>query len=213
MGMDLGMETPLSPEPNVAPDALVVDSDLGRFTEIAERARVVECEIGDYSYVMNDADLMYAKVGKFVSIASHVRVNPSNHPMWRPALHHFTYRSVQYGFGPDDAEIFDWRRGNAVTIGPDVWLGSGVIVLPGLRVGTGAVVGAGAVVTKDVAPYAVMVGVPARKVKDRFPKDVREALLRIRWWDWPHEQIAKALADFRSPDVRDFIRKYGKPDH
>lgn len=196
-------------EPCVHPTAKVVDCRLGQWTEVGERAQLVECEIGDYSYVCNDSDLMYATLGKFVSVASHVRVNPSNHPMWRPTQHHFTYRSEPYGFGPDDEALFDWRRGHSVSIGHDAWLGHGVIVLPGVSVGLGAVIGAGAVVTRDVGPYAVMVGVPAKKVRDRFPTDVQQALMEIAWWEWGHEAIGRAMSDFRGGDIREFIAKYG----
>jgi len=202
------MSKALSPEPTVHPTAQIKDSTLGRYTEVGERVQMVECELGDYSYVCNDSDLMYATLGKFVSVASHVRVNPSNHPMWRPTLHHFTYRSEQYGFGPDDEGLFDWRREHSVTIGHDAWLGHGVIVLPGVSIGIGAVIGAGAVVTKDVEPYSVMVGTPARKVRERFEREVQEALLKIAWWEWGHEQVAAALDDFRGRNIGDFIAKY-----
>ncbi|MFO7595372.1 MAG: chloramphenicol acetyltransferase, partial [Desulfocurvibacter africanus] len=178
-------------------------------TEIRARSQLVECAIGDYSYVMNDCDLMYTRVGKFCSIASHVRLNPSNHPMWRPTLHHFTYRSTKYGFGgEDDEELFAWRKDHAVDLGHDVWIGHAAIVLPGVSIGTGAIVGAGAVVTKDVPQYAVAVGVPAKPLKERFPPKVQEALLRIAWWDWPHEKLGQALEDFRTKDVREFIAKH-----
>lgn len=200
----------LSPEPNIDPTALVRDCDLGQWTEVAERARLVECQIGDYSYVMNDCDLMYTVVGKFCSIASHVRLNPSNHPMWRPTLHHFTYRSAQFGFATEDDEaIFAWRRAAPVRLGHDVWVGHGAIVLPGVTVGNGAVVGAGAVVSKDVPAYAVVVGVPARVLRPRFAPGIAEAMQRIRWWDWSREELERAFADFRG-NAADFVARYDR---
>jgi phosphonate metabolism protein (transferase hexapeptide repeat family) len=200
----------LSPEPAVDPAATVRDCSLGAWTEVAARTQLVECELGDYSYVMNDCDLMYCAVGKFCSIASHVRLNPSNHPMWRPAQHHFTYRSAQFGFAPeDDAAIFAWRRADAVRLGHDVWIGHGAIVLPGVSIGTGAVVGAGAVVTRDVPAYSVVVGTPARVLRPRFAPGVAEAMQRIAWWDWSREEIIRALADFRGA-AADFAARYDR---
>lgn len=200
----------LSPEPTLHPTALVRDCDLGRWTEVAERARLVECVLGDYTYVMNDTDLMYCTVGRFCSIASHARLNPSNHPMWRPTLHHFTYRSAQFGFAPEDDEaIFAWRRADAVRLGHDVWVGHGAIVLPGVGVGNGAVIGAGAVVTRDVPSFAVAVGVPARVLRPRFAPGIAEAMERIAWWDWSREELERAFHDFRG-NAADFVARYDR---
>ena len=77
--------------------------------------------------------------------------------------------------------------------------------MPGLTIGDGAVVGSGAVVTKDVPSFAVVVGVPARKVKDRFPPAIAEAMARIAWWDWPHDTLKERLADFCG-NYEDFVR-------
>jgi len=165
--------------------------------------------MGDYSYVVNDSSVIYAEIGKFCSIAAHTRLNPGNHPMWKAAMHHFSYRSVSYQLGEDDdQEFFEWRRSQRVTLGNDVWIGHGAVILPGISVGTGAAVGAGAVVNRDVAPFSVVSGFPAKLLRWRFEEPVREALLRIAWWDWPRQQLREALADFRKLKAEEFVEKY-----
>lgn len=206
------MTEAVSESPNAAgrvdPSARLEDSQLGRYCEVAARASVVESSLGDYSYVMNDSDLIYTDVERFVSIAAHVRVNPGQHPMERAGQHHFQYRSAWYGLGGDDAEFLARRRRTRVGIGPDAWIGHGAVVMGGVRIGTGAVVGAGSVVTRDVPDYTVVAGAPARVLRERFPRELQAALLRIAWWDWSHERLAAALEDFRRLDAVGFCRKY-----
>ncbi len=199
----------LGPEPLIHSEATIADCRMGRYTEVGCRTRLLETTLGDYSYIAQDGEIAYATIGKFCSIASHVRLNPGNHPMWRASQSHFTYRSSRYWPGEiDDEEIFDWRRENRIRIGHDVWMGHGVVVLPGRDVGTGAVIAAGAVVTKDVEPYTIVAGVPAQPLRRRFTRKAEAALAELAWWDWDHEKLRIALPDFRSLTVDAFIEKY-----
>ena len=204
------MTTKLSEQPLVHETAAVESSTLGRWTEIAERCRVSETELGDYSYMMQDCAVWCAKIGKFSNIAAAVRINATNHPTWRPTLHHFTYRASDYW---DDAEhepgFFAWRRSNAVSIGHDTWLGHGSTILPGVNVGDGSVVGSGAVVTKDVAPYTIVGGVPARPIRERFDRRIAERYQTLAWWDWDHARLRTALDDFRQLTAEAFLEKHG----
>lgn len=193
-------------DPFIDPTAKVRDSTFGIYTEVGARSTVAETAFGDYSYVVHDSQIIYATIGRFCSIASHVRVNPGNHPLDRVALSHVTYRASAYGLGEDEAGFFDWRREKRVTLGHDVWLGHGVIVLPGVTIGTGAAIGAGAVVTKDVPPFAIVVGNPGRVLRFRFPEAVRESLQRIAWWDWSREQLTAGIPQMRSLPAEDFCR-------
>ncbi len=197
----------LSEEPNIHKTASVRKSKLGSYTDIGANVSLIETQVGDYTYFAGDASAIYAAIGKFCSIASHVRINPGNHPQWRVMQHHCTYRRVRYGFDQrDDEEFFQWRRENAVTIGHDVWLGHGVIVMSGVNIGTGAIIGSGAVVTKDIPPYAVAVGVPAKVIKMRFESDIIEKIISVAWWDWDRATLENRFQDFLELDL--FLKKY-----
>jgi acetyltransferase-like isoleucine patch superfamily enzyme len=123
-------------------------------------------------------------------------------------LSHVSYRSSAYGLGPDDPDFFDWRRGTPVTLGHDVWIGHGAIVLPGITIGTGAAIGAGTIVTKDVPPFAIVVGNPGRVLRLRFPEPIIEALQRIAWWDWTHDRLRGAMQDIRRLGAAEFCAKH-----
>ena len=198
----------LGVEPSVDPTARVRDVRFGEYCEVGARTRIAESSIGDYSYIANDSDLIYTTVGRFCSIAAHVRSNPGNHPLQRVAMSHFTYRSSAYGWGDDEEEFFAWRRSHPVHLGHDVWVGHGAVLLPGVSIGTGAAVGAGAIVTRDVPAFAIAIGSPARVHRYRFLPETIAALQRIAWWDWPHDRLGVALTDFRHLNAEEFCARH-----
>jgi len=203
------MKPKLSESPLIHEGASVHNCALGRFVEIGSQSRLNEVTMADYAYCDRFADIAYTKVGKFANIAAMSRINPGNHPTWRASLHHFMYRASAYWEDtPDEESFFQWRRDHDCELGADCWIGHGAIVLAGRNVGTGAVVGANAVVTKDVPDYAIVAGNPATIIKMRFPDTVAERLLALKWWDWEHGAIRRALPDFRQMDVLAFLDKY-----
>ncbi len=119
-----------------------------------------------------------------------------------------TYPFKQLLPGAEHANDTSFSRG-PVVIGNDVWIGNAAMILSGRTIGDGAVIAANAVVTKDVPPYAVVGGNPARVLKFRFSPDIIGALQAIAWWDWPEEKIVEASPLLSSGKIDEFIKRYG----
>jgi virginiamycin A acetyltransferase len=150
-----------------------------------------EIEIGMYSYggCFNDENIQPKTCfGKFCSVASNVYVYNRNHPHSQISSHPLFY-SKKLGFVAEDKIPFQKK-----IIGNDVWFGQNSIILANAhRIGNGAIIGAGAVVTKDVPDYAIVVGIPAKIIAFRFKPQEIDWLLQIKWWDWPINEIKRAL--------------------
>lgn len=195
--------------PPIPDDAEVVNTGLGRWCEIGRGARILNSTLGDYSYCDRFADIANTTVGKFANIAAMTRIGPTDHPMTTASLHHFLYRSEYYWDDTArDEAFFAARAARRTVIGHDTWIGHGAIVKPEVTVGNGAIVGAGAVVTRDVAPYTIVAGNPARVLRRRFDETVAARLERLAWWDWDHAALRAALPDFRALPAEEFLNRY-----
>lgn len=155
--------------------------------------------MGRHSFCGYDCDVYCADIGSFTSIANGVVLGGGRHPMEWVGMSPVFYK----GRDSVKAKFSTHARQPAarVVIGHDVWIGRSAIVLPGVRIGDGAVVGAGAVVTKDVAPYAIVAGNPARLIRFRFDATTVDRLQAVRWWDQDEAALRRL-----GPYVRDVHR-------
>ena len=196
--------------PLIHPDCEITDSSFGAFVEIGKGSRVNNSVFGDYSYCDRYADIANAQIGKFSNIAALARIGATDHPLHTASCHHFLYRSDDYWDDAErDADFFDRRRSLTAYIGHDTWIGAGAMIKPEVTVGDGAVVGAGALVTKDVAPYTIVAGNPAKLLRLRQPEHIAERLIALAWWDWSHDALRQALQDFRTLEADAFLDRYG----
>ncbi|MCM2561293.1 chloramphenicol acetyltransferase [Lutimaribacter sp. EGI FJ00015] len=200
----------LKPDAPVIHDGCTItESRFGAYCEIGAGSRIAHSQVGDYSYCDRYADIANAEIGKFANIASFVRIGATDHPLDTAACHHFLYRSADYWDDvQNDATFFAHRTSRRARIGHDTWIGHAAMIKPEVTLGHGAVVAAGAVVTKDVAPYTIVAGNPARPLRDRQPPEIAARLVALAWWDWPHDALRAALDDFRKLDAETFLERY-----
>jgi phosphonate metabolism protein (transferase hexapeptide repeat family) len=196
-------------EPRIHTTAQCKNSRIGKYCEIGERVVLREVMVGDFTYFERHGEAIYTHIGKFCSIAANVRINALEHPIERLTMHKITYRPNEYfRFHGLDQEFRERRRAKQVSIGNDVWIGHGAVILPGVTIGTGAVIGANAVVRHDVLPFQIVAGVPAKPIRFRFNDVLRARILASSWWDWPVEKIAEAIPDMQVLGIEEFLDKW-----
>jgi chloramphenicol O-acetyltransferase type B len=162
--------------------------DIGRYTYGAPK---VHWTHGDFKYRL--------KIGAFCSIAADVNIFVGTHGRHTVDFVSTYPIGMIFGRAPHPQPSKSAEGDLSVTIGNDVWLGREATILAGVTIGDGAVVGARAVVTKDVPPYAIVVGMPAKLLRFRFPEDVVAKLLRLRWWEWDDDLIRERLNFLNTP--------------
>lgn len=196
-------------EPRAHPTAELKGCRLGRYVSIGERVILREVSVGDFTYFERHAEAIYTSIGKFCSIAANSRINALEHPMERLTTHKVSYRPNEYfRFLGVDAAFRERRQARQVTIGHDVWVGHGAVIMPGISIGNGAVVGANAVVTKDVAAYTIVTGVPGRPLRRRFSEEIAARIEGLAWWDWTPEKLAKAIPDMQAMTIETFLDRW-----
>ncbi|MFB9213627.1 CatB-related O-acetyltransferase [Vibrio sinaloensis] len=154
--------------------------------------------VGEHTYrykqlFNNNSYVKLRSIGKYCSLGHNLIIAQGNHPMNFVSTHPFLY-DKKYGFL--EKSVQNEVPNEPVTIGNDVWIGLNVTILPNVTIGNGAVVGAGSIVNRDVPPYAIVAGVPAKVIRYRFTPEQIEQLEQLKWWDLPDEQIRRNLPHF-----------------
>lgn len=145
-----------------------------------------------YHYPVNGDKLI---IGKFCSIACGAKfmLTSANHKMSSLSTYPFPIFYEEWGLDAKDIRNA-WDNKGDIVIGNDVWIGYEAVIMAGVTIGDGAIIGTRAVVTKDVPPYTIVGGVPAKPIRKRFDDETIERLIKLRWWDWEHEKIAQSIA-------------------
>lgn len=190
----------------VEKNCMVRNVEMEEYCHIGENSRVFATRMGFGSGISKDSIMDSVLMGRYTTLGPDVKVVTGQHPTSKIASTHPAFYSSrgQMGFTYVDNTIFNEIRfakdQYKVVIGNDVWIGSYVRIMEGSTIGDGAVIAAGAVVTKDIPPYAIVGGVPAKIIKYRFDKETIQKLLELKWWDKDQAWIKKHADDFENVD-------------
>jgi acetyltransferase-like isoleucine patch superfamily enzyme len=185
----------------------IKNSDLGFDVFVGENSRISDSSVGDNTYFNSFTSVSNAKIGKFCSIGSNVKIGIGAHPTNMVSSHPCFY-SNNKGFKTFADKMYFTEEKGEIQIGNDVWIGSEVSVFNNIKIGNGAIVAMGSIVTKDVPDYAIVAGSPAKLIKYRFSEDKIKLLLDIKWWEFDMKTIQKEFKDFHETET--FIKKHAE---
>ena len=182
------------------------------YTHILSGAKLNNVRIGKYSRIGVDCQVRNATIGNFTAIGKSTVITVGQHPTNYLTFHSIFYKKGNWGWHDDWIAPIDFTPKKTVTIGNDVWIGRQCIIMDGVTIGDGAIVATGAVVTKDVPPFAIVGGVPAKVIKYKFSQEFIDRLEEIQWWNLPDEKITEVVDLFhiKNPTLEDLNRFFPK---
>lgn len=181
----------------VGDDSFITNSHICENTIIERRNMVFNSKIGAYCSIGVNGMIRYASIGKYCSISWNCSIGGNEHLIHRLTTSFFPFDKIYGIVGETDFKEIEGTCSTPVKIGNDVWVAAGVQVLRGVTVGDGSILGGGTIVTKDVPPYEIWAGVPAKKIGQRFSDEIISDLMELRWWDLPIDVIKDNIDLFR----------------
>lgn len=175
------------------------NSEFTKSSEIRSFAVLYHSKVGRYSRVNSNCKLVFTTVGNFTAIGKDTVIGLGRHPLNYVSTNSIFYKKNR--MRNDWATQIDFKQNLPIKIGNDVWIGRDSKIMDGVTIGDGAVVATGSIVTKDVPPYTIVGGVPAKVIKYRFPEEVIEKLMKLKWWDFSDEKIKKHKSFFNEKDI------------
>ncbi|MEC7259290.1 MAG: DapH/DapD/GlmU-related protein [Pseudomonadota bacterium] len=180
----------------ISADCEVEKCKLGVYSALGQGSRLVNATLGAYASCDSYCDIANAEIGRFAHIGSFVRIGAPDRPAPEPGR---------------VTTLLARRHARKVHIGHDCWIGHSAEIRPGVSIGDGAIVAPGAVVSRNVAPFTIVAGAPARVLRLRYPKAIADRMAALGWWHWNHDMLRARLIDIRSRDAASFLDRYEMP--
>lgn len=186
----------------------IMNTKFAKHGFVAHDASLNDVNIGDYSSIGRYTKIRCADIGKYCSISWDVTIGAVEHPLTKISTAALTYKA-EYDCISKDV-FFPQKR---TVVGNDVWIGCNVVIKSGVKVGDGAVIGGGSVVVKDVEPYSIVAGNPAKEIRKRTDDESIKRIMNLKWWEWSTQDIKNNIEFFDkdlTPEVIDYLENYKK---